>query len=369
MSTNLKLNKSIFEGGLNNNTCIFFNAFWVLFGVVLFTPIEIFTAGLYLAYFQIVLLVLLSDGYSRNKVMLVIFYIFVTLLSMLLSSEINIYSLINPIFMALFFAVNLKDAKKFHLIKIGFYISAVLNAILLLYLIFRNDIGSLYFVLTNREWAVNDVHYFGNGLAMMFSAAMLLAFRDRQFIFFVVFFVGGLLTTSRIPFLLFLILVVFWVYRLSLVKSFFVALLVLIFIISSLYVHQLEFFHFSLGELEQLNTRLQFTGDRKEVYELALQKFFENPIFGVGGEKLDFFEHAHNSYLQVLYKGGVVSFVIWISLLYHSFIRGLDPIRNFDFFCFFALVSFFQLGLHSPNLIIALLLCYYFSNVIILKKS
>lgn len=79
-----------------------------------------------------------------------------------------------------------------------------------------------------------------------------------------------------------------------------------------------EYFAFIIVGL--LNRDLTFTG-RTEIWDKALRAFMESPIFGVGeitsseSKALIGATHAHNYYLDLLYKSGIFGLVLFIAIL------------------------------------------------------
>jgi O-antigen ligase len=110
-------------------------------------------------------------------------------------------------------------------------------------------------------------------------------------------------------------------------------------------------------------SRITYAGDRSHVYTLALSNIVENPMLGAGSKNLEYFVHAHNSYLQIAYKYGFFALVSWFLLVYLAFFRNLILFKHIDFILIFGLVSFFQIGLLNSNLVMLLILyCRFFSD-------
>jgi len=338
------------------------NLFWVLFGILLFMPIELGVNGLFLAHFQIILLFIFSKKISKIKIIVYLGYCSLVLISTMIGDDIRLTSLINPIAIGLALIINIKDKNQSRMIKNGLYISAAANTFFLIYLfIIQQNIGSLYFLLTARTWALEAMPYFGNGLAMLFSLVMLFAFKEGRLKLVLLFFIGGVLTTSRVALLAMVIISIFYIIRsVKNIKAIaIVGLLSLSFFAPILYSTLVPD-----NELGGITSRLAMVNDRLDVYTLALSKVYENPILGVGSEKLEYFGHAHNSYLQIAYKYGGLALIFWLMLIYLAYFKRLRFVKNIPFLLIFAIISFGQIGLHNLNVlrVLAVYCCVFSEN-------
>lgn len=327
--------------------------FWWLFGFLLFMPFEVFVNGLYFSYFQILALFFLSGKISRKRFFLYTIYIFLVLFSIEFGHDVALSSIVNPIITALVLTLGSIKKNNYILIKKGVYFSAFLNALLLVGLCFYSGFSSLTVLLTSRIWALPYIPYFGNGLAMMFSLAMIIAAKEYKVKLVIIFFIGGLLTTSRIPLLSMAIILFFYSMHLFSLKTFLKVLAVL-FLASVFILPRLEGFVFS--GINGIGPRLAEASDRETVYSLAINRIEKQPLLGFGSEKLPYFEHAHNSYLQVAYKSGLLSLIVWLGLIYLCFFRRMSILKNLPFFFVFVVVSMTQIGLQNPNLLLIILL-------------
>ena len=106
--------------------------------------------------------------------------------------------------------------------------------------------------------------------------------------------------------------------------------------------------------------RINKTSDREEVYKIALSSFRDNPFFGTGAIKIEYFEHAHNSYLHVVSRYGIFAFLLWIALVYRAYFRGIHMRKNIDFILIFIVLSMSQIGLQSPNVLAVFTILRYF---------
>ena len=336
------------------------NFFWVLFGVLAFMPLEI-TEGLFVGYFQVIILFILSNRISKIRLLLYLFFSSVVIFSTVLGDDARLTSLVNPLVIGLAFMSNIRSENRSTMIKKGIYISAAANSFFLLYLLSQANISTLYAVLTSRTWAVESMPWFGNGLAMSFSMAMLLASKDGKNKLLLLLFIGGILTTSRMPILS--MAVILLVYVGKNIKFNHLWKVVIIGILISLAYMVIVNDTDLADQADGIVSRVAYAADRNHVYTLTLSKIAENPMFGAGSENLEYFGHAHNSYLQIAYRYGFFALASWLLLVYLAFFRNLILFKHIDFILIFGLVSFFQIGLLNSNLVMLLILyCRFFSD-------
>jgi hypothetical protein len=155
--------------------------FWISFGFLMFIPIEIFAgSGLFFSYFQILTLFILSKTISRLRLSIFFLLSLIIVLSTIAGDEIRLTSLINPIVIGIALMINIESEHKAYMIKKGLYISAIAHTFLLIYILSRANLSSLYDLLISRNWASDVMPYFGNGLGISFALAMLFAAKDRN---------------------------------------------------------------------------------------------------------------------------------------------------------------------------------------------
>ncbi len=327
--------------------------FWFVYGCLAFVPLEVGYEGLWLGYFQIFILFILSGKFGFIKFIFYLAWCFSISISILFSNFDGLQNFVNPLFVGLIFIVDKPSDRALKVIIAGIYAAAVFYVIYMIGLLLRLNINSLFLVLTSRDWGVGSVIGFGNGLAILFSLAMILAFKQSKFILVFIFFVGGVLTTSRIPFFALVIISLSFFVKAKRITMLAGISLFLIFILAMVSVDGLLP---SIDEFELLGNRMAETEDRFDVYNLAASKFLESPLFGIGAAKLPEYDHAHNSYLQVLLKYGVLGFLIWVVLWYISLFNKFRDFKNLDFILLFLTISLFQIGLHNPNALLLILI-------------
>lgn len=338
------------------NEILLKNLAWIFFGFILFMPIEVLVDGLYLSYFQIVIL-FLCCGYTSNlNITLLFIYLFFVTLSIMSGFSVELTSLVNPFLTGIALVTSIKDINKIKMVNIGLYLSAIINGVYLCFLAYKNNLNNIFTLLSSRVWAVEQVPYFGNGLAMLFAATMLLAFIERKYFILSIAFIGGVLTTSRIPQLFFLVIIGSFMLRNLISKPFNTFVLMGFATLFFISLSSLNFFDLSPGQIDLLKSRFSEADDRFEVYQLTLTEIINNPFLGVGSTKLYYYEHSHNSYIQVLYKYGLFALFVWLFLLYLVFFKNLKWLNNIEFIIFFLIISVSQIGLQNPNLLLVILM-------------
>jgi hypothetical protein len=327
--------------------------FWTLFGFLIFIPIEL-ADGLFLAYFQILVLFFLSKKISTVKFSIFSLYCLIVVLSITLGDEIRIASIINPILIGMALLVNIRSKYRSEMIIKGIYISAIAHTFLLMYIFSTADITTLYGMLTQRDWASDVIPYFGNGLAMSFAVSMLFAAKDRNWKLLLILFIGGVLTTSRVPIFSVVIISFFFVARSISLKNL-INIIFIGFLVSFTFITL--FTNYNLAEqVEGILNRFTYASDRNNVYLLAISEIVENPILGAGSKKLEYYYHAHNSFLQVAYRYGIFAFCLWFFLIYLSLLRGLMSLKYIEYILVFVLISFFQIGLLNPCIVLMIII-------------
>ena len=325
------------------------NLFWIFYGVLIFMPLEIFHDGLYLSYLQIAILFFCSQRICKHRLALFVVWMTIVSFSILIGKDTAFETLINPMMIGLVLICPTVSLERAVMIKRGIYISAAIISIYLAYLLVEHDLNILSVYMTDREWAKNDIPFFGNGLAMLFVMAMLFLIKDKQYLWFLLITFGALITTSRMP-----VFVLGFIVLSLLAKFHFRSFLALVVCIISMHI----FFEFDVlsssyqGYFDELYSRLSYAEDRAEAFNAALLNIYSNPFFGVGSSKLYFYEHAHNSYLQVMQKFGLIGFCVFILLVYLSFFKEMKLYQNLLFVFAFITVTSMQIGLLNPNFMI-----------------
>ena len=340
------------------------NFFWFLFGVFAFVPFEIGVEGLYVSYFLIPFLLFNSCAPSRFQFSIFLCYVAFVIVSISFGLNPEFTSFVNPILIAICLISRIENQVKLESIKFGLYTSAIITSAFLIWLAYQKEINSIFILMTSREWALPEVPFFGNGLAMLFSIAMMFAYKEKKYFLLFVFFLGGLLTTSRVPMLYFACLSLVFLkskFKANLFSVlFFSFIIVLVFFILNSY----ELLGMSQGQLDLLQSRFETTEDREEVYQIAAQQISNHLLFGSGSEKLYYYEHAHNSYVQSLYKYGIFAFLSWLSLLCIAFFKKTNQSIDVSFLLLFLIVSLSQIGLQNPNVIVLFVIysCLFHSD-------
>lgn len=350
----ININKDITNNiGLKPYNLSLKNSFWILIGILIMMPLEL-TDGLFFSYFLIILLLFTGfRKFDQTTFIFVVSLIAIYFLSSLLASELRLTSLINPVLSALVFLIPKHDDLINRMIKKGIYFSASFTSIVLIWGLNQEGLTSIYTIFTQRDWGLNYLPYYGNGLALLLSIAMIFAIKDKFYKLFILFTVGAILTTSRTPIVVFFITMLFgFISNLS-IRTVLNTLMIIVPLIAIVifYILSLPLAEELLG----LQSRLFYSSDRVLVWNEALNSISENLFFGVGAAKLPFYDHAHNSFLQVIFKYGIFAFILWSIMIYKTFISTISFKKNLDFVLVLLLIGTIQIGLHNPNVLLMLL--------------
>lgn len=345
------------ENSLNSANSIS-KFFWIFFGMTLAIPYQI-TDGLLIGYFQILYLLALNKTHSKTKLILVLIFISLVIISTINGTSAKVESIINPILTSLVFLIHFEDQKKIKLIFKGIYISLTLVSFYMIYAFLQEGISTWFMLLNTRDWAQDYISFMGNGFAILVSLLIVKTAKEAHIKYLLLFAILGILTTSRIPIYTIGFLITFYSFKnIVNVKNFFQFLIIMMIVFSfAIYSNLIE-------EFGSLAKRIFYANDRLDVYALAFQIFTENPLLGIGSEKLPYFIHAHNSYLHVLSKYGIFAFFIWLTLIYFAFFTGYRVLNNLDFLFVFLIISSAQIGLHHAHAVLIILLyCNYLKNI------
>lgn len=342
----LKLNRRIRYPFSLSDVC------WLLFGLMLMMPFEL-VEGLFFGYFLILVALLTGTAkYDKVTICLVLILISFVVVSTLFNNDSRFTAILNPALTALVFLVPRYNVRQYEMIKKGIYVSAFMSTLILMWGLSQQGTTSAYVLLTDRDWGIKYLPYFGNGMALIFSVAMLFAFKDGRYKLFLIIMIGALLTTSRTPIVVFVVIIFIWFVRNPGIKYVtitiaIVALMPSLFWLSSSPV---------LEELRGLQDRAMYSEDRLQIWRTSFIIISENLFFGIGAEKLPVYDHAHNSFIQIALKNGIFFFIIWTILIFKLFFSHLDWKNNVEFFVIFMIIGTVQIGLHHPNVLLALLI-------------
>lgn len=210
-----------------------------------------------------------------------------------------------------------------------------------------------------REYASDNIligltnHYSTSGIYC--SIGLIIAFcfflqkpKSKKSMFFLFFMMLSLLFTQKRGPLVFAVcscMVMYFIYKKINIKT----IMKFIVIIAALGVALI----FAYNNIESINHALsrfvEFSDDNADIsngrmplYELAIDIFKENPVFGIGwgGYRYEYGKYkflgtaetmnAHNIYLQVLSEIGIVGFVLIFSLMIYTFIKTIQILRKKD---------------------------------------
>ncbi len=223
----------------------------------------------------------------------------------------------------------------------------------------------VFYVPEYRLWAEGFIPDWPNYIVFFFCCATLLSLqRDKAIgVHFFLFLLASILTTSRLFFIcLALSMVIFAILKLS--KK---TILFTIMLVTFAYIYS----DFSIGLDEQVVNRLIKSEDREGLFSVLIELWMARPLLGYGVISLNEIVAAdyasfHNSYLEVLIKGGGIGFMLFIAfilrgafMLYHSNIPRNDKYLMFIILFFFLFSSLFQNYLKHPHIMVLFSVLFY----------
>lgn len=159
----------------------------------------------------------------------------------------------------------------------------------------------------------------------------------------------------------------------NIITYFVIFLLILIFIVVFRWQEKFSWFIVDI-----LGKDLTFT-HRTEIWDKIIFFIQQNPIFGYGVETIKIiavklgdsrFAHAHNTILDILYKGGILSFIPYITMialtvveLFKNRSKEIAKFASFILFCIFIMMNF-EARQEVIGLYLVLLPCYYIEEII-----
>ena len=240
-------------------------------------------------------------------------------------------------------------------------------------------------------WNSNSI---GVGLCFaIFSGYILFVNQRRRFVVrtcyyasAVVMMVAILLTGSRKSLLILLMPILYFLYKKQ--KKHFLLLIILAPIICLLLyelIMNVEIFYEAIGtRIEDMIAILSddTTGDednsRIQLINLGIEKFFDNPILGVGANNFRVLSetiypgrnfYAHNNYIELLVDVGIIGFLVYYSAYYYLFLNlkdSQDPLSLWAklFLYILLFLGFVEVLYYEPleQLIFATIFCVVDSN-------
>ncbi|MBB1335494.1 MULTISPECIES: O-antigen ligase family protein [unclassified Pseudoalteromonas] len=241
-----------------------------------------------------------------------------------------------------------------------------LATILLFFLLGAYKYGvKIFYIPDYRLWAEGVLPDWPNYIVFFFCCAvLLLLLRDKKVsVYLVLILLAAAMTTSRL-FLVCLLLSITMLGFLKLSKKSFLMLITLLIVTYFLA-------DFTIGFDEQIVERMSKSNDREGLFSVLIELWSSRPFLGYGvislHEIADLdYASFHNSYLEMLVKGGGVGFVLFIAfilrggiILYSSAIPKTDKTMLFIILFFFLFSSLFQNYLKHPHIMVLFTFLFY----------
>lgn len=331
------------------------NSLVFLSGLFSAIPFTFFIESLYSGYLSFALLLLVYGIKQIRTTRLVFYLLYVTCLLLSLFHVTYNYSILNlvtPIVIPLFFIFS-----DYRIDYEPFYRGALFGAIvvlvsLVLLAVERGFITNFISMMTTqRNWGAENL-FFGNGTALILSMISFYLLLKRQYLFSFLISSLSIITTSRIP----LFVITFSMFFVLFDKRISKAVRVLFFIILLFLVSYLIT---SFVVDDSLRERLLKSEDREAIFNYSYNLFKDKILSGFGPIDIPFYGHLHNSFFEVLFRYGIVTFVFYIMVVFYK-----NIILNYENLLLLILtiaLGFTQINLHNVNYV--LLFCVNLSYI------
>ncbi|WP_428741981.1 O-antigen ligase family protein [Tenacibaculum sp.] len=318
-----------------------------LAGLIAALPFVIAVEPFYSGYISFLLLIFVSDLKKINlkRLSYYLFYVFTVCISLVNVDyyfeikELLIGLLIPIVF--LFFDLKIDYDSFFKGVNVGI----VIVTLSLLYLsVEKNLIGNyMTFFTSERDWG-NDSLFYGNGTALVLTLISSYYLIKDQILKSIIINIGAILTTSRVPLIMFAFIFIY-ILLISNVKKIYKALLT--FILMGLIIYAAIF----ILKEESLINRFTRTGDRQYIFDYSFELFKKNIYLGFGPKDIPIYHHLHNSFFEVLFRYGIITFIFYLILLLKGNLVNTRLIFIFLTVFFF---TFTQINLHNINYVVIL---------------
>ncbi len=185
-------------------------------------------------------------------------------------------------------------------------------------------------------------------------------YKKSILLLFLVSFLSMLVFGSRGSLLTFLLFLLFYIYFTSIVnkRTKVYLSIILLFISINLknilsyiveYANSYTLYSYSIVKYLNLfdGSSLSSTSSgRDEIYEIAIKRIFNSPIFGspINSSYVDTgSSYYHNIFLDILVNFGLIGFILFITFIIHTFYRA-TKIKNYYFISTFFIVFFVSMG-------------------------
>lgn len=318
-------------------------------GLFVTLPFVVFVEPIYSGYVSLFLLFLTVDLKKVNSQKLILYFLLVCFVFISLINvdyNFNFSSIIIQLILPLVFLMSDFKFEYKYFFK-GAIVGCIIVIISLMYLAYEKNLVSNFvlFFTKNRDWASDNIFY-GNGTALLLSLLSSYFLINNKIPSAILINILALLTTSRIPVVMFLFITVY-IMLFSSLKVYYKYLLLGFIIVLIVYGF------FFIIENEALLNRLSGSEDRKFIFDYSYARFKDNIYLGFGPEDIPLYKHLHNSFFEVLFRYGLFSFVVYVILFVHGNLKNKKSVFILFLSTFFA---FTQINLHNINYIILLVM-------------
>jgi O-antigen ligase len=194
----------------------------------------------------------------------------------------------------------------------GFYTGcSILSVFVIFFFIVKGYyLSPLQIMVKERNWGEDIFPFWGNGFAVVLALSSLMLLAQRHYLLWAVNILAAVLTTSRTPFIALIIsLLVIFMQN----KHIRIRIILIVFVLISLntgikYYMDLEY-------SESMIARLEKTEDREVVLGENMNAFKDNWLFGIGNIKYGEYLHAHNVFLQIMSRNGIIALALYLLLI------------------------------------------------------
>lgn len=263
-----------------------------------------------------------------------------------------------------------------------FNIVCTIYSIVIIAAFFKHvNLGGLFFFVHQREWGQDIFNSWPNttGLPIMFSLFLMMQ-KEKSFLTHwlskVLMLVALFLITSRTTLLGAAIIIFYFLLapRADSItqhfKKYFLAYIVVIAVI-------IYGVRFALSRTD-LMTRLMYTKDRDEIFEIAMKVLSESPILGFGGVPLDvsssmagvssYATHTHNFILELLVRYGILGLITFCGILFFLY-KDLKSKDSRMMFLLMWFVALFQIYVRDFSFLFLVSYICYRDRVQYLKEN
>lgn len=320
----------------------------ILAGIICAMPFVVFAEPFYSGYISFLLLLIVAE--KRVNMDRLIYYILYCVFFVISLSNVNYNFELKSIIMALFmpFVFIVSDFRIdynsfFKGINIGISI-VVLSLVILAYK--KNLLGNFILFLTSeRGWGIGENIFYGNGTALIITLASSFYLINSKVVKSLIVNVLGLITTSRTVLLMFIFIFIYIIFIDRNIGRKYKVLMGIVLSVLLLYV--LIF----ISQNDVLYERVMKSDDRGMIFEESYSLFKQNYLLGFGPKKIRLYNHLHNSFFEVLFRYGVVTFIFYILVLTK---KNLKTRKLFFIFATVSILAFTQINLFNINYVILL---------------